>query len=110
MAAAVQALRPEIEVTVSDPQALDAEVSRIDPQLVICSDLAEAIRSRLLAWIMLYPDGQNLVTYSIAGYERQLFGIDLPGLLSLVDDVVRYFRALPGSNALPDMTEGAIGG
>jgi hypothetical protein len=110
MANVVRALRPEADVTQCDPQNLETEIARVQPQLVICSDLADSIRSRLLAWVMLYPDGQDLATYSIAGRERQLVGIDLSGVLSLVDDVVSHIRASPVSSAPPEMTLNTIGG
>ena len=109
MASVVQTLRPALAVSVSDPQNLDAEIARIQPQLVVCSDLADSIRSRLLGWIMLYPDGQNLVTCSIAGQERQLLGIDLSGLLALVDEVAGHFRRLSGPGTGPSPTGCASG-
>jgi hypothetical protein len=93
MAAAVQTLRPSIVVAVSDPDDLDAHVSRFRPQLVVCNDLTDAIRVRGAAWVRLYPDGDGSVTCSIAGQERQLRGIDLAGLLALVDEVVAHDRS-----------------
>jgi hypothetical protein len=95
IASAVQALRPSIVVSVRDPQDLLAEVAQLQPHLVVCNSLDESVRVHAAAWLMLYPDGANRVTYCIAGQERRLRGIDLSGLLSLVDEAVN--QPNPGS-------------
>jgi hypothetical protein len=96
MASVIRSLRPAIDVSLSEPEDLDAAISRVQPHLVICNDLTDSMRSRLLAWVMLYPEGQSHVTCGIAGQERHLLGIDLAGLVSLVDEVVSQFLALSG--------------
>ena len=96
MAAVVQKLRPAAEVTVGDPGNLDAEIARVQPQLVICDGLATSVRQQLCAWVVLYPGGQNVATYSIGGEERQLPGIDLSELLSVVDAAATYVHSLSG--------------
>jgi hypothetical protein len=53
IAAAVGSLRPEIVVSCSDPGDLDAEIMRVDPHLVVGSEIAESLRARLSSWIML---------------------------------------------------------
>jgi hypothetical protein len=97
MATAVQTLRPAVGVTVSDPNELDADISRLRPQLVVCSDLTDAVRADVSSWVRLYPDGDSSVTCSIAGRERNLLGIDLAGLLALVDEAIAHVRAPSGA-------------
>lgn len=107
MAEVVQRLRPAVEISVSDPQDLDRAISRVRPQLVVCSDLSDSIRARLLAWVMLYPDGENDVRCCIAGEERRSAGIDLSELLSVVDDVTRRVQARSETAASSDSIERA---
>jgi hypothetical protein len=54
MAVAWQVLRPEVEVILAEPRDLDAEVARLDPQLVLCSRLTEGLRAGSRAWVVLY--------------------------------------------------------
>jgi len=99
MAAAVQTLRPSIVVAVSDPCDLDADVSRLRPQFVVCSGLTDSMRADVPAWVILYPDGDGSVTCSIAGRERNLLGIDLAGLLALVDEATAHVGVPSGAEA-----------
>jgi hypothetical protein len=68
MAVACRALRPEVEVILADPADLDAEVTRLDPQLVLCSRLTEGLRTGSRAWVVLYPGGETLAVIQIAGH------------------------------------------
>jgi hypothetical protein len=106
MAAAVQMLRPATEVTVGDPHDLDAEIDRLQPQLVVCNGLTDSVRHRALAWVVLYPDGQSLVTCNIAGREHHSAGIDLSGLLWVVDEVTRHSRTETTLDTSPTMGDG----
>ena len=45
MAVACRVLRPEVEVILAEPADLDAEVTRLDPQLVLCSRPTGALRT-----------------------------------------------------------------
>ena len=57
MAVACQVVRPQVEVILAEPADLDAEVARLDPQLVLCSWLTEDLRAGSRAWVVLYPGG-----------------------------------------------------
>lgn len=88
IASAVKALRPAIDVAVCTPQELQDGAADMRPRLVVCDRLNDAVRAHAAAWIVLYPDGANSVAYCIAGREHQLLGIDLAGLLALVDEAI----------------------
>lgn len=59
--------RPHLEVLCVEPGDLDREVSRIEPDLVICSRLTETVRDHARAWVVLYPEGESWVeAYALA--------------------------------------------
>lgn len=85
LAAALQALRPQIQALVVEPDDLDCFVERLAPDLVICSQASETVRARAGAWVLLYPDGEEQVVVALSGQCRELARIDLAGILALVD-------------------------
>jgi len=85
MAAAIGTLRPEVEVLTGDPEALDLEVERLSPDVVVCSRVTALVERRVSVWVDLYPDGDRLATVSIAGRRTKSDGIQLEDLLSIVD-------------------------
>jgi hypothetical protein len=82
----LRALRPEAAVFLSDPAALDAEVSRLQPHLVLCSALTESLRAQPLAWLLLYPEGANRAVANVGGRERAFDDIGLADVLAVVDE------------------------
>ena len=108
MAAVVETLRPLVVVSVSDPSDLDADVSRLRPELVVCSDITDSIRVCVPAWVSLYPGGESSVSCSIEGRERHQQGIDLAGLLVLVDEVAAHVQALSQVEASTGTSEPVI--
>ncbi len=87
IAAAFQALRPTAEVRPVAPEALDGEVLRRAPQLVICSALSEIVRTRVRAWVLLYPGGTARVVTSLAGRRATTADITFEEMLALVDQL-----------------------
>ena len=85
--AAFQALRPHLDVTIADPADLDAEIARLDPHLVFCSQLTEAVQQVPLAWVMLYPDGEVRAEISIGGQRIAVADIEFERLLAIADEV-----------------------
>ena len=81
-----QELRPHFEVHCIDPDDLDREIARLRPHMVLCSQLTEAVRS-LLAWILLYPDGENRAEISTAGERMTLCDVEFDHLLSILDKI-----------------------
>jgi hypothetical protein len=77
-------LRPHIEFNAIEPDALDGEVARLRPHLVVCSRITGAVRA-LWGWIMLYPDGENRAVISTAGERVTVENIGFDDLLSTID-------------------------
>jgi hypothetical protein len=67
IADALQELRPNIEVVVLEPEALEPELRRPTPQLVTCSRLTPAVEDIALAWVQLYPEQETMARVSIGG-------------------------------------------
>ncbi len=85
MAGAVQQLRPQHEVVAVAPDDLDAEVLRLDPQLVLCSHLTPAVQAHPLTWVMLYPGGETRAEISIGGEHTTVGDLEFNSLLSIID-------------------------
>jgi hypothetical protein len=90
IAGALRVLCPHLEVIVVEPEDLDREVVRLAPNVVLCSRLTEAVETRPLAWVVLYPNGETWAVISIAG-RCHTISADLPftRLLSVIDEVER---------------------
>ncbi len=84
IADALRELRPHIEVKAAEPGDLDHEVTRFRPHLTICSRLTTAMES-LLAWILLYPEGENRAMISTAGEQVAVASVGFNDLLSTID-------------------------
>jgi len=88
MAAAIETLRPDVEVLLGDPESLDLEVERLRPDVVVCSRVTGLVERRVSVWVDLYPDGDRLATVSIGGRRTKAAGMQLEDLLSVVDQAV----------------------
>lgn len=86
LSSAFMALRPEADVRAVDPAELDAALVSMQPHLVLCSRLTAAVEA-ILAWVVLYPDGANLVEVGIGGVRSVSCDITLDGLLAVVDRI-----------------------
>ena len=85
IAAVIGQLRPEVEITTVEPNALDASISRFSPDLVICSKATDALKGRVRVWVELYPENAAWSVASIGGRRMEYEEIQLPDLLSIVD-------------------------
>lgn len=82
-------LRPLLCVLVAEPEDMEREVGRFGPHLVICSRATERVREGCLAWVVLYPDGEDRIEVGGKGTiaaMRPLAGAGVTGLLSMVDE------------------------
>ena len=95
-----QELRPHVEVHCVEPDDLDHEIACHCPHLVVCSQLTDAMHS-LLAWIMLYPDGENRAVVSTAGEHTTLANVGFDHLLSIIDKTQLLYQS-------PRMAEGDL--
>jgi hypothetical protein len=86
IAAAVQTLRPHIEVVLTTAEDLDREVIRLEPQLVVCSRLTPAVQSRPLTWIMLYPEGRTEAVINLGGHSTTVNDLEFDRILSIIDE------------------------
>ena len=83
IAIVIRELYPDVEVFEADSEALDWEVERLGPDLVICSHVTPAVRERVASWVELYPDCAPFSTFCIRGERRAMRDVQLCDLLSL---------------------------
>ena len=83
IAIVIRELHPHIEVFEAEPWALDGEVARLRPDLVICSRATQTVRQRVANWVELYPDCKPYSTFCIGGERRTKEDVQLSDLLSL---------------------------
>lgn len=89
ISAALQALEPDIEMIAAEPEALDREVERLAPDLVICSQATENVRNADLSWIDLYPGGSNHAVINVRGRRRRVPEPTLADIFAVIDEVRR---------------------
>ena len=85
IAAVISQLRPEVEIEIVEPDALDASIERFSPDMVICSKATDALKGGVRVWVELYPENAALSVASIGGRRIEYAEIQLPDLLSIVD-------------------------
>ncbi len=82
-------LRPDAEVRVIDPDALDEGVVRHNPAFVVCSHLTTAVETRVSAWLLLYPKGEMSALTCVDGERKELGTIDLASVFALVGESMK---------------------
>jgi hypothetical protein len=92
IAAAIQELRPHVEVLPVDPEDLDRAILFFDPDMVVCSRLTPAVQAHVLAWVLLYPEGGPATIVSIAGQQTSVAEIEFDQLVSLTDQIEELVR------------------
>jgi hypothetical protein len=113
IADALKELRPLIEVSTAEPEELDREVARLRPHLVICSRISAFARAGCLAWVVLYPDGEDRAEIGGAGGGRTalLSGVGVNDLLSVMDETeLRCRSSYPLSISGADSRGSYVGG
>jgi len=96
MAAAIREFRSDIEVLAitGGSEDLEAEVTRMDPQLVICSPpVPENPVGERLALIELSPDSARATNFRVGERRWQSMNPTLGEILSVVDETKGLFRA-----------------
>jgi len=87
ISAAFRVLQPCVEAFTAEPEYLDREFSRLQPQFVVCSRLTRRVELDALVWVVLYPHGASrAVVGRLDGRRITLAGIDLDTLLSVLDN------------------------
>ena len=100
IAAAFRVLRPDIEVFEAE-EDLDREVGRLDPDLVVCSQLTARVEARASNWVELYPRCGSLSVVNIGGERSTIEDIQLSDLLSIVDSTVQTVRPCSSRSRAP---------
>jgi hypothetical protein len=86
---ALRGLRPHLEVTVAEPEDLWEEIERFEPALVI-ADQPDTAGGR--GWVEFRPYLEPPATIYLGGRRRDLKKVDLPDLLSVVDEAEELGR------------------
>ncbi len=89
IAAGIQVLRPQVEVTTSGLDALEEEIARLDPHLVICSLPATMGPGDRLAWVELSIDPTQPTVICVGGRYSEVRNPALEVLLRVIDEVER---------------------
>jgi hypothetical protein len=87
-------LRPNLTVLLVDPADLDEAVARLRPQLVICSELTDAVRQFASAALVLDPAGTRCTVLTVDGQHQVLRHPRLSDLLAAVDATVSHGPAV----------------
>ena len=83
IAIVLRELHPGVEVFEVDPEILEREVARLDPNLVICSRVTAGVRERATNWVELYPECKPFSTFCIGGERRAMEDVQLSDLLAV---------------------------
>jgi hypothetical protein len=92
IAAAMRILRPCAEVATSDLGALEEELARFDPHLVICSCPRPASSGGVDAWIEISLGLAGPARICIGGHYSEQQNPTLETLLASIDEVERLIR------------------
>lgn len=86
IAVALGMLSPQATVYVLEPDKLDQFVIEHKPQVVLCSELTDAVRTHVPTWAVLYPDGTERAEVQIEGKPVAMPDIELNGIVRLIDE------------------------
>jgi hypothetical protein len=87
IAAVFRALRPGIEVKSITLEALERELARLDPEVVICNGHKEVESSTRLAWIEFSVDPFMPTKISVGGRHFERTNPTVEELLEIIDEV-----------------------
>ncbi len=88
MAAAFRDLRPELEIVTVEPDDLGVYLAQSEPAVVVYSRQGDGLPPRVFAWVLLYPDGENRATVSVAREETSYADMEFDDLLGVLDRTV----------------------
>lgn len=84
IAAVMRLSFPGLWVFEAPSAALDREVLRLRPDLVICSRITPLVTERVPNWVELYPESDAPSKFSVDGESYTREQVDLPDLLAFV--------------------------
>ena len=85
IAAVFRQLRPDLEVKVVEPEALESNVARFDPDVAICSRVTGVVRDRVPVWVELYPEHAAHSVASEGGRRTEFAEIQLLDPIGILD-------------------------
>ena len=88
MAAAFRNLRPEMEIVTVEPDNLGAYLAESEPAVVVYSRQGDGMPPQVFAWVLLYPDGENRATVSVAREQTSYADMEFDQLLGVLDRTV----------------------
>jgi hypothetical protein len=89
IAAGIRLLRPHVEVATTGLDALEDEVARLDPHVVICSLPTTANSGERLAWVELSLDPARPSVVRVGGSYSKQSNPALEALLRVIDEAER---------------------
>ncbi len=91
LATAIRAARPHLNIATVGLEALQTEVTRLDPHLVICSSLGPIFEQegKLLAWVELSVDPHRSSQFCLSGRRWESLNPSLEELLNVVEEAER---------------------
>ena len=92
-------LRPGLTVLLVDPADLDDAVAWLRPQLVLCSELTDAVRQFATTSIVLDPSDTHRAILTVEGQQQVLLNPRLTDLLTAVDAAVGHGPAVSAEPA-----------
>ncbi len=93
IAAAIRRQRPKVEVVTVEPEMLDTETARLDPEVVVCSQVTDLVRRSALVWVELYPEHGSLSFVSVAGELSTIEDIQFEDLVHVIDRALDLARS-----------------
>ena len=96
LATALRAARPHLKVaTTVGLEALQTEVTHLDPHLLICSSLDPFLEQegKLLAWVELSVDPHQSSRFCVSGRRWESLNPSLEELLSVVDETEQLLNS-----------------
>ena len=94
IALALEAARPQADIVVAEPGALDPEVRRFAPPLVICSQATALVEAEVPVWVELYPEHGPDSTVSFAGERSTVKEMELEDLIHIFDMTMNFVLGL----------------
>ncbi len=82
---AVTTLRPRLQAHICEPDELTVEIVLFQPHLVFCSSVKN-MPPGPVTWIVLYPDGQQLVVLEICGRMTVARDVPFDQILAAIDE------------------------
>ena len=87
IAAGIRILRPHAEVETAALEALEVELDRFDPQLVICSGHKQVGSGGKPAWIELSLDPTQPTKISVGGRYLERINLGVEALVETIDEL-----------------------